>query len=79
MRAQDAFLSIFAPLALISACAARKNHFDCKISNAHHDLEIICTKFHSDRSKNAGSTRFFVQSCTFDAGLPAETTLDIKC
>ena len=71
MRATRAFLSIFAPFALISARCARGNHFDHKISYVHHDLEIMCTKFHLDLTKNARSTRIFVHFCTFRADFRA--------
>ena len=52
------------------ACS-RGNQFCCKISFVHHDLEIMCTKFHWDRSKNARCARIFVHFCTFRADFRA--------
>ena len=67
MRAACAFLSIFAPFALISARCARGNQFCCKISFVHHDLEIMCTKFHWDRRKNMRCTRISLHFCAYGA------------
>ena len=71
MRAPRAFLSNFWPSALISARAARGNQFDYLISYVHHDPEMMCTKFHLDRTKNARSARIFVHFCTFRADFRA--------
>ena len=73
MPAPRAFLFIFAPSALISARCARGNHFDHKISYVHHNLEIMCTKFHWDWTKNARSARIFVHFCTFRANFRARS------
>ena len=67
MRTTRAFLSIFAPYALISARCPCRNPFCYKISYMHYDLEIMSTKFHGDQSKNAQYARIFVHFCTFRA------------